>query len=402
MAEMVNLKKHKKLKFLTIILLIFLTPLQALALTDAQKQVLDTGIYYFNIDDGTCTVGLDINLSGNDRIEKAYNFFIQNGFSAAQGAGIVGNMIWESGVNPRKVYGGSESSTPVPGKAWGIVQWTGGRVDSLINFAKGHKPPAQPDDLALQLEFVLHEFDRSEKAAGDDIKKQTTPDGAALSFFNKYERADDATGPKRQKLASGVFNKYGDSSGTNQAVPPNSDGNCDVTGTGQDTKYIDGFTVYSQYDPQWVNRPYGSSTIGVSGCGPSAMAMIITALTGTSVTPAQTAKYAGDQGLYIPGEGSSWNLPPVLATHWGLKARAIGANQARITAELQAGGLVIASGQGPEPFTSGGHYLVIRGVTADGKWKIGDSGHNDTSDKEWSSQQLLSSMNDGSVYVITK
>jgi len=43
---------------------------------------------------------------------------------------------------------------------------------------------------------------------------------------------------------------------------------------------------------------------------------------------------------------------------------------------LKSGGLVIASGTGPIPFTSGGHILVIRGVDESGKWLLGDPGHN--------------------------
>jgi hypothetical protein len=106
--------------------------------------------------------------------------------------------------------------------------------------------------------------------------------------------------------------------------------------------------------------------------------------------------------LYVSGEGSSWSIGPVLAKHWGLKAQAIGADGAKIAATLQAGGLVITAGQGAKPFTSGGHFIVIRGLTADGKWKVGDSGHNDTSDKEWEPSQLLASMAGGSVYAISK
>jgi hypothetical protein len=130
--------------------------------------------------------------------------------------------------------------------------------------------------------------------------------------------------------------------------------------------------------------------------------MIITALTGQSVTPDVTATYADKQGLYVPGAGSSWSIAPVLAKHWGLKSAAIGASVAKISAALQSGGLVVGSGQGPLPFTTGGHYIVIRGVAADGKWKIGDSAHTSTNTQEWDPQKLVSYMNDGSIYAISK
>ncbi len=54
------------------------------------------------------------------------------------------------------------------------------------------------------------------------------------------------------------------------------------------------------------------------------------------------------------------------------------------------------------PFTANGHFIVIRAVTAEGKFKVGDPGHSDTSDKDWDPQQLINNMRDGSVYAITK
>ena len=211
--------------------------------------------------------------------------------------------------------------------------------------------------------------------------------------------------PARVKFAQDILNNFGGSSAGlgGNAIATDTSSNCsDITGSGQNTKYIDGFTVYAQYDPAWKDKAYGSSTIGASGCAPSAMAMIITALTGQRVTPAQTAPYAASKGMYIPGQGSSWDIAPTLASHWNLKSEPLKPTVSNVTKALQEGKLVIGAGEGPKPWTSGGHYLVIRGVTADGKFKIGDSVHNDTSNKEWDPEQLLSNINDGSVYAISK
>jgi len=175
-----------------------------------------------------------------------------------------------------------------------------------------------------------------------------------------------------------------------------------TVGNGQDTKFIDGFAIYKQTDPAWKNKPYGSSTIGPSGCGPSAMAMIVTALTGNKVTPPEVADVA--KSMYVEGAGSSWQIGPFVAQHYGLQSSAVGASVSKITEALLAGGLVVAPGDGADPFTKGGHYIVIRGVTASGKWKIGDSKGNgaETSQKEWDPQTLVSQMHSGGVYAISK
>jgi hypothetical protein len=237
----------------------------------------------------------------------------------------------------------------------------------------------------------------------DEYKKITNEKQASLYFLSHIEGGTDPGGI-RESNATDILKKYGHTQdAASQVIGSISGGNCSsITGPGQDTKFIDSFTVYNQCDPQWGTKSYGNSNICASGCGPSAMAMIITNLTSNQVTPDITADYADNHGIYIPGSGSSWNISPVLARHWGLKSKAIGADAAKISAALQAGALVIASGQGPLPYTSGGHFIVIRGVAADGKWKVGDSGHSDTSSKEWDPQQLLASTNDGSVYAISK
>jgi hypothetical protein len=359
-----------------------------------------------------CGVSSDATLIGRDPIEKAYNFFIQKGLTAEQSAGIVGNFIWESSVDPTKAGGDGDTNTPTD--TWGIAQWTraSGRLPKLESYAKAHS--LDITKLATQLNFSWFEFSTPQGGHTADLahlKQTSNPDAAALVIFNEYEGAGDSTGPDRQEKARFVFAKYGDSGGV-IGVPVGSSGACASTGPGQDTKYIDGFTVYSQCDPDWKDKRYGfggtssgcagPNTIGTDGCGPTAMAMVITNLIGNGVTPDATAKYADSQNQYAAGQGSKWSIAPVLAKHWGLSATPIGNSIAKINATLQAGGLVIASGQGPLPFTSGGHYIVIRGLTADGKWKIGDSAHSNTSDKEWSPQQLLVSMNDGSVYAITQ
>jgi hypothetical protein len=400
------------------------------ALSPEQNNVLKSGIYYFNTDDSVnCTVYISSKLNGNDNMERAFNYFLGKGLTANQSAGIVGNMVWESGgLEPQKVQGDGNSKNPVDAgsQGWGIVQWTPAntKVPGIIKDARITGPVYE---LSTQLDMVWAQLTGraggySETNAGKDIKSTTTLEEAVRAFqgdmntggkYAGFERpADEAsTLPDRTDLAKQVLQKYGGGSGT-VSVPSDSNGNCSASGPGQNTQFVDGFTVYSQCDPDWKDKPYGSggtqggcagpNTIGTDGCGPSAMAMIITALTGKQVTPDVAAAYATSQKLYVPGAGSSWSIAPVLAKHWGLKATPIGNSIAKISATLQAGGLVIASGSGALPFTESGHYIVIRAAMEDGKWKVGDSGHDNTSSQSWAPQQLIKSMNDGSVYAISK
>jgi hypothetical protein len=331
--------------------------------------------------------------SGNDNIEIAFKFFVQNGFTADQTAGIIGNLLQESSLNPKADNGSHR----------GIAQWDySGRFAALQRFA-GSK---DPDTLDVQLQYIMYELNHGYQNTLAAMKQKTTYEDAAREWDSTYEVSGGASIDQRIEKAHQVLEKYGqfaDSVSTGTVAASDCS---DVTSDGQNTKYTDdGFVVYSQYDPAWKDKPYSSSTIGVSGCGPSAMAMIITNLKGTRVTPVQTADYAASKGIYIPGSGSSWNIGPTLAQHWGLHANALGVDVDSINQSLQAGGLVLAVGRGAVPFTSGGHFIVIRGVTSDGKWKVGDSAHDEANSKTWDPDQLVASIrnnNGGSVYGITK
>ncbi|MDO4271371.1 MAG: phage tail tip lysozyme [Candidatus Saccharibacteria bacterium] len=148
---------------------------------------------------------------------------------------------------------------------------------------------------------------------------------------------------------------------------------CNENGSGGGaTKYAsDGAIVYEQCDEQWANSSFGSSTVCPSGCGPSAMAMIITALTGKSVTPDMTAKVGSSS--YVPGAGSSHDLPENIDDHFGVKAEKIENSVSSINEVLNKGGMVWMCGAGPNPFTSGGHCVAVRARNSEGKWLFFDS-----------------------------
>ncbi len=61
--------------------------------------------------------GSDVQLSGTDNEQKTFNYFVSKGLSPEVSAGIVGNFVVESGLNPKSNQGGGG-----PGR--GIAQWS--------------------------------------------------------------------------------------------------------------------------------------------------------------------------------------------------------------------------------------------------------------------------------------
>ena len=137
----------------------------------------------------------NVNLVGSNNAERSFRFFVMYGLTAEQSAGIVGNLVRESGpdVDPsiNQVGGG-------PGR--GIAQWeVGGRWDSLQAFARGRGVPER--DLESQLLFIWFELTGTpptqgvtggtEARAYRDLVEQTTVNSSAASFGIKFERARD-------------------------------------------------------------------------------------------------------------------------------------------------------------------------------------------------------------------
>lgn len=157
--------------------------------------------------------------------------------------------------------------------------------------------------------------------------------------------------------------------------------------------------IFSQCDPKWGSLPYGGSgTICSSGCGPSSFAMLATLLSGTTITPEETTKIAGDAGMHIKGKGSSHDITRVLSEHYGFDYEDLNQYSKSqqidiISQKLREGWVIHLSGKGQNPFSNGGHFIGIRGITSDGKWLLVDSSGSRgeaNMKKEWEPSEVIS------------
>ena len=137
-----------------------------------------------------------------------------------------------------------------------------------------------------------------------------------------------------------------------------------------------------QWDDRWGYGSYGGSTIAVSGCGPTAVAMVAAGLTGDeSITPYKVAQYAESNGYYVSGEGTSWSLMSQGAAAFGVQGSELGLDQNLIFSELESGHPIICSMR-PGDFTSTGHFIVLTGVE-DGKIRVNDPNSRVNSETLW-------------------
>ena len=111
--------------------------------------------------------------------QDVVSFFTGKGYEPHQAAGIAGNLVQESSLNPT-------AKNPTSG-AFGFAQWLGPRKKAFMDFAMKAKKDIK-DPLA-QLEFIDYELNTTERKAKDRLLSSKDATEAAVNFSDHYERA---------------------------------------------------------------------------------------------------------------------------------------------------------------------------------------------------------------------
>jgi len=142
-----------------------------------------------------------------------------------------------------------------------------------------------------------------------------------------------------------------------------------------------------QWDEKWGYAPYGENIIAISGCAPTALAMVASGLTGdSSITPYKVAKYAEENGFYVKGVGTSWSLMTIGSTNFGINGKEIPLSENNVYNELELGHPIIASVREGD-FTTLGHFIVLTG-SSNGKIKVHDPNSKKRSSLLWDYNRL--------------
>lgn len=158
-----------------------------------------------------------------------------------------------------------------------------------------------------------------------------------------------------------------------------------------------GIPLLLQTDSRWSNVPYGSSTIGVSGCAPTCLSMAAIALTGNqALTPDVAAKFSEENGFYIEGTGTSWKLMTEGAKEFGIKVKELALDENLIKRELERRHPIICS-VGPGDFTTEGHFIVLTSYENGGIY-LNDPNSERNSSDVWSYERLAPQINAMWVY----
>lgn len=151
------------------------------------------------------------------------------------------------------------------------------------------------------------------------------------------------------------------------------------------------FIYYNQTDEAWAEEKYGSDRLGGYGCGPVAMAMVVSSLTEFDMDPALMAQHCVNHGYWARKHGSYLSIVPGTAEDFGLTCTPLPPEETDADLVLQhllSGSLIVAL-MGPGHFTNGGHFIVLHGATLDGSVLVADPANRDRTLTTWDPALIL-------------
>lgn len=138
-----------------------------------------------------------INASADESATGERSKYIQQklmdmGFSANAAAGVVGNLVQESGLRPDAVGDGGTSG--------GLAQWHNERWEALKRFAA--ERGTVWTDLDTQIEFLAKEMQESYASTYAKMQQAELPEMATKIMTDEYERPDPASANDAQRQAN--------------------------------------------------------------------------------------------------------------------------------------------------------------------------------------------------------
>ena len=137
---------------------------------------------------------------------------------------------------------------------------------------------------------------------------------------------------------------------------------------------------YNQQDPRWGNMSFGRydnhrDTVADGGCGPTTAATVIQKLTGQTVTPAETSRFALSKGYKVDDGGTTPDYFNAIGSKYGVGFDQSEPGSPETISNLQQGKPVIFLGHdstGTSPFGNDSHYVVGTGMDRHGNISILD------------------------------
>ncbi len=207
-----------------------------------------------------------------------------------------------------------------------------------------------------------------------------------LGFGGRFRYSEDVIPASLQEFAE----KYPETAAFVQDYPDKKDIDFEIDLSNE--LEMGRIPVFLQWDMRWGYRVYGTDCMGVTGCGPTCLSMVVCGLTNTGRwDPYSCAQFAEEQGYYEWGVGTSWALMTEGAQKLGLTVSSGSISAEYILSNLSESSPMIAS-MLPGDFTDGGHFIVLCGIDENGEIIVNDPNSLANSIRTWPVDRLISQM----------
>ena len=161
-----------------------------------------------------------------------------------------------------------------------------------------------------------------------------------------------------------------------------------------------GIPRFQQWDSRWGYLTYGNDNIGINGCGPTCLSMVAAGLLkDTSKSPDAVAEFSVENNYCTVASGTAWSLMSSGAKKLGLKSESVVVGRDSIKAALEKKQPVICSMK-PGDFTTTGHFIVLTGLTEDGRLMINDPNSITRSEKRWDIDTIVGQVKSAWTYTV--
>lgn len=136
--------------------------------------------------------------------------------------------------------------------------------------------------------------------------------------------------------------------------------------------------------PQYKNDDGTDATIKSHGCGPTALAIVLSSLSNSEINPMTTTQQVCQMGG-CTNDGSYFSTLATLAEKYGYKTETVSktGSVSKVTNALASGDSLVIALMGPGTFTTGGHFIVLTGTRSDGKVSVADPGSRSRTETKW-------------------
>lgn len=239
---------------------------------------------------------------------------------------------------------------------------------------------------------------RGAKVLADRAGEAARAAGTALVEWVEDITAPPPESPEAEPLEAGEHPEEADSAlAQPEMAPPKElldplisdlverDGQEILTGGGLEVVY------FNQTDEVRETQKYGTDPLSTHGCGPTAMAMAVSSLTGETVDPEAMAALCVREGHWCRNHGSYLSIVQGVAELYGLECRSLDAeapDEGDLYRRLNEGEILVAL-VSKGHFTRGGHFILLRGTTLSGEILVADPASRDRSLIPWDLSLIL-------------